>query len=75
MSGAEKRNGERVYRAAVTCAMSKNAMTGNFVSVGEVAKEALMGKVTCRKYMDAMVEAGVMERFTVTPTIVIYRFI
>jgi len=75
MSRAELRNANRVFEAALSINLNPSVERAGFMTVGEVAKCAYMGKATAKKYMDALVVMGSMERVTVTKTIVIYRFV
>jgi len=62
MSRTEKRNGERVFKAAMEIAAQHAYKFGFCALVGQVAERAQVSHPTARKYLDICVDAGIAER-------------
>jgi len=75
MSRTEKRNGERVFKAAMKLAKSREGFAYGMVMVGEVAALAEVSNPSARKYLDLCVTAGFAEvaKFGGSPLLV-YKF-
>lgn len=75
MSRTEQRNGEQIYKVALSINLKPESKSLGFMTVGQVAKCSQFSKATCKKYLDVMVEAGVMERASIGGVGDIYRFL
>jgi len=60
MSNAELRNANRLWAAVQRIQISRGGNPP--MTVGEVAREAMMSAATARKYLNAACETGAMER-------------